>query len=137
MAKILLMILAFIILVFVVVAMYCTMVLAGRFDDNDNNGDNNKGYDNEMFLKKRICSRCKTGKYTYELDPKSETCPYIGCWKKNRCYFYKPLDKPSKNGILSGFKKMRNTTNQKMYEFTEKGDIDTIYAKELSRLGRH
>ena len=92
MAKILLTITALLILAFIVVAMYCACVLAGRSDENENNGDNNEG-DDDMFLKKQICPRCKTGKYTYDLDPKSETCPYIGCWRRNKCSFYKPLEK--------------------------------------------
>ena len=86
-----------IVAVFSVVAMYCAMVVAGRSDDNENNSDNNKGDNCEMFLKKQICPRCKTGKYTYDLDPKSETCPYIGCWRRNKCSFYKPLGKHSKS----------------------------------------
>lgn len=90
----------------IVVALYCALVVAGHSDDNGNNGENNEGDDDEMFWKKQICPRCKTGKYTYELDPKSETCPYIGCWKKNKCHFYKPLDKPSKTGVLKNLKQM-------------------------------
>ena len=104
MAKILLTITALLILAFIVVAMYCACVLAGRSDENENNSDNNEGAD-DMFLKKQICPRCKTGKYTYDLDPKSETCPYIGCWRRNKCSFYKPLEKPSKSGI---FKRNKN-----------------------------
>ena len=77
---------------FFIIAIYCAMVLAGRSDENENNGDNNEG-DDDMFLKKQICPRCKTGKYTYDLDPKSEACPYIGCWRRNKCPFYKPLEK--------------------------------------------
>lgn len=84
------MILAFIILAFVVVVIYCAMVVAGRADDNENNSDNNKG-DDDMFWKKQICPRCKTGKYTYELDPKSDMCPSISCWKNGKCIFYAPL----------------------------------------------
>ena len=103
MAKILITITALIILAFIVVAMYCACVLAGRSDENENNSDNNEGAD-DVFLKKQICPRCKTGKYTYDLDPKSETCPYIGCWKRNKCHFYKPLDKEPKKGGLADLK---------------------------------
>lgn len=110
MAKILLMIIAFIIIVFVVVAMYCACVLAGRSDENENNGDNNEG-DDDIFLKKRICPRCKTGKYTYELDPKAEVCPYIECWKRNKCSFYKPLDKNSKKHFLNGILNKQSDKN--------------------------
>ena len=80
--------------------MYCVMVVVGKTDERENNSDNNEG-DNDMFFKKQICPRCKTGKYTYELDPKSEACPYIGCWKKNKCHFYKPLDKAPKKRFFS------------------------------------
>jgi len=47
-----------------------------------------------MFRKKRLCTNCKTGKESYELDKHSEACPYIGCYKfkKNRCNYYKPLE---------------------------------------------
>ncbi len=92
MAKILLTIAVLLILVLIVVAMYCAMVVAGRSDENDNIGDNNEGVDDEMFWKKQICPRCKNGKYTYDLDPKSELCPYIGCLKNGKCHLYKPLD---------------------------------------------
>ena len=107
MAKILLTITALLILAFIVVAMYCACVLAGRSDENENNSDNNEGAD-DVFLKKQICPRCKTSKYTYDLDPKSETCPYIGCWKRNKCHFYKPLDKEPKKRGVSGFKNKRS-----------------------------
>ncbi len=82
-------------LVVLVVALYCALIIAGRSDEQANM-ENNEGAD-EMFWKKQICPRCKTGKCTYELDPKSEVCPYIGCWKRNKCHFYKPLDKSQKN----------------------------------------
>ena len=119
MAKILLTITALLILAFIVVAMYCACVLAGRSDENENN-DNNEGAD-DMFLKKQICPRCKTGKYTYDLDPKSEVCPYIGCWRRNKCSFYKPLEKPSKSGI---FKRNKNKVT-----VTPPRKIDALYAK--------
>lgn len=112
MAKILITIAALLILAFIVVAMYCACVLAGRSDENENNSDNNEGTD-DVFLKKQIRPRCKTGKYTYDLDPKSETCPYIGCWKRNKCHFYKPLDKEPKKGVFSGFKNKRSVTPSK------------------------
>ena len=112
MAKLLITIAALLILAFIVVAMYCACVLAGRSDENENNSDNNEGTD-DVFLKKQICPRCKTGKYTYDLDPKSETCPYIGCWKRNKCHFYKPLDKEPKKGVFSGFKNKRSVTPSK------------------------
>lgn len=109
MVKILLTILAFIFIAFVVVAMYCAMVVAGRSDDNGND-ENNGGDDIEMFFKKQICPRCKTGKDSYDLDQHSEACPYIGCWKKGKCSFFEPLDTTSKKGIFSGFKNKRSVT---------------------------
>ena len=96
-------------IVVLVIALYCALVIAGRSDEQANM-ENNKGDNCEMFLKKQICPRCKTGKYTYDLDPKSETCPYIGCWRRNKCSFYKPLDKESKKGVFSGFKNKRSVT---------------------------
>lgn len=110
MAKILLTITALLILAFIVVAMYCACVLAGRSDEDEHNSDNNEGAD-DMFLKKQICPRCKTGKYTYDLDPKLETCPYIGCWKRNKCSFYKPLDKNSKKHFLNGILNKQSDKN--------------------------
>ena len=78
--------------------MYGALIIAGRYDENVNNGDNSEG-DDDMFLKKQICPRCKTGKYTYDIDLKSEACPYIRCWERNKCHFYKPLDKTSKKAF--------------------------------------
>ena len=88
-----------IIVLFLVVTMYCALIVAGRSDEQANI-ENNEG-DDDMFLKKQICPRCKTGKYTYDLDPKSEVCPYIGCWRRNKCHFYKPLSKTSQKGFLN------------------------------------
>ncbi len=78
----------------IVVALYSALIIAGRSDEQANI-ENNEGA-NDLFNKK-ICPRCKTGKYTYDLDPKSDVCPYIGCWKRNKCHFYKPLEKSRKN----------------------------------------
>ncbi len=52
-----------------------------------------------MIWKKQICPRCKTGKDSYELDKRSEACPYISCWKNGKCSFYEPLEMPLKTGI--------------------------------------
>ncbi len=79
----------------IVVALYTALIIAGRSDDQVEKG-NSEG-DNDLFWKKQICPRCKTGKYTYDLDPKSEVCPYIECWRRNKCNFYKPLDKHLRN----------------------------------------
>ena len=96
----------------IVVALYCTLIIAGRSDDQAKM-ENNEG-DDDMFFNKLICPRCKTGKYTYDLDPKSDVCPYIGCWKRNKCHFYKPLEKGTKNGIFSGFKNEQSVTSEKL-----------------------
>ncbi len=113
MAKILLTIAGLLMLAFIIVAMYCACVLAGRSDEQANI-ENNEG-DDDMFLKKQICPRCKTGKHTYDLDPKSDVCPYIGCWKRNKCHFYKPLEKGPKKGVLSSFVNKRSITPQKNF----------------------
>ncbi len=73
----------------IVVALYCALIIAGRSDEQIEKDDSG-------FSEKQLCPKCKTGKYTYDLDPKSETCPYIGCLKWNKCPFYKPLEKSSK-----------------------------------------
>ena len=82
--------------------MYCSFVGGGLSNDNGS-GYNSKG-DENMFWGKQICSNCKTGKESYELDNYSETCPYIGCWENGKCHFYVPLDNPSKNKIFKGLK---------------------------------
>lgn len=111
MIKILFGTLALLILAFIVIAMYSALIIAGRSDDQAEK-ENSEG-DDDMFFRKQICPRCKTGKYTYDLDPKSEVCPYIGCWKRNKCHFYKPLEKAPKTGILSGLRKQRSVTPPK------------------------
>ena len=99
-------------LISIVFALYCALIVAGRSDDESEREINNKE-DDDMFFRKQICPRCKTGKYTYDLDPKSDACPYIGCWKRNKCHFYKPLEKAPKAGILSGLHKKRSVTPPK------------------------
>lgn len=48
-----------------------------------------------MLFKRRkgLCSGCKTGKYTYELDGRSEICPYLYFYKNRKCCRYEPLEK--------------------------------------------
>ena len=53
-----------------------------------------------MIWEKQICPRCKTGKDSYELDKRSEACPYISCWKNGKCAFYEPLEKPKKKPFM-------------------------------------
>lgn len=86
-------------IVVMVVALYCALIIAGRSDDDSKENDR-KGTGNRMSLEKQICPRCKTGKYTYDLDPKSDVCPYIECWKRNKCPFYKPLSKDDKTCLF-------------------------------------
>lgn len=109
MLKIIFIAVAITILAFVLLAMMCAMIVAGRSDEQADM-ENNEGAD-EMFWKKQICPRCKTGKYTYDLDPKSETCPYIGCWRRNKCSFYKPFDKNSKKRFLNGILNKQSDKN--------------------------
>ncbi len=104
MLKILFIAVTIIILVFIQFAMYSAMVVAGCSGENENNGDNNEGDDNEMFCKKQMCPRCKTGKDSYELDKRSEACPYLGWWEKGKCSFFVPLEEPSKTGVLKKLK---------------------------------
>ena len=96
-------------IVVLVIALYSALIIAGRSDEQTNM-ENNEG-DADMFLKQQICPRCKTGKYTYDLDPKSETCPYIGCWRRNKCSFYKPFDKNSKKRFLNGILNKQSDKN--------------------------
>lgn len=84
-------------IVVMVVALYCALIISGRSDEQAN--IENNGAVNDLFNKK-ICPRCKTGKYTYDLDPKSDACPYIECWKRNKCPFYKPLSKDDKTCLF-------------------------------------
>lgn len=52
-----------------------------------------------MYKRKReLCPKCKTGKYTYELDKRSPMCPYIGCHNGKKCSMY-AKDKPQKSGF--------------------------------------
>ena len=92
-------------LLFIVVSMCFAMVLTGRSDKA--NSVNNKG-DDFMFWKKQICSKCKTGKYNYELDPKSNMCPNIHCLKNGKCQFYVPLEKNLKICIFKKNKIWKN-----------------------------
>lgn len=80
------------------VARYCALI-ASRRSEGQANMENNEVAD-QMFWRKQICPRCKTGKDSYELDNRSEACPYIGCWKINKCPFYKPFDNPSKRPFI-------------------------------------
>ena len=51
------------------------------------------------MFKRKLCPKCKTGKYTYELDRRSPVCPYIGCYSGKKCPMYVKLEKPQKGGF--------------------------------------
>ena len=51
------------------------------------------------MFKRKLCPKCKTGKYTYELDKRSPVCPYIGCHNGKKCHMYVKLEKPQKGGF--------------------------------------
>ena len=55
------------------------------------------------MFKRKLCPKCKTGKYTYELDRRSPVCPYIGCYSGKKCPMYVKLEKPQKGGTLRWF----------------------------------
>ena len=50
------------------------------------------------MFKKKLCPKCKTGKYTYELDKRSPVCPYIGCYRNKRCSMFVRIE-PKKDGF--------------------------------------
>lgn len=54
-----------------------------------------------MMFRKKLCPHCKTGKYTYALDPRSPECPYIYCHNGKKCAMYERLDEPKKQSFLS------------------------------------
>ena len=72
-----------------------------------------KQKENVMFgRKKYLCSSCKTGKESFELDRHSEMCPYISFYncKKKKCNYYIPLVKDKKtfaSKILGAFNLFR------------------------------
>lgn len=94
MGKILLGILALLILSFIIIAMYCALII-DDFSDKENKSKEN----DELFKKKQLCSKCKIGQESYELDRHSAVCPYISCWRKGKCQFYEPIEKPLKGSI--------------------------------------
>ncbi len=55
------------------------------------------------MFKRKLCPHCKTGKYTYELDPHSPECPYLSLHNGRKCSMYEKLDGPKKYGFLSCF----------------------------------
>ena len=59
------------------------------------------------MFRKKLCPHCKTGKCSYELDPRSPVCPYLSCHNGKKCSMFKMLDEPEKrsflNRILKGY----------------------------------
>ena len=104
MAKTLLTISVLLILAFIIIAIYCALIIAGRSDKDNSSIDSNEE-NNNRFCKRQICPKCKTGKESYNLDIHSDACPYIGCYKNGKCRFYVPLEEPSKQGELNFSKK--------------------------------
>lgn len=52
------------------------------------------------MFRRKLCPRCKTGKYTYELDKNSPECPYLSCCKGRKCSMYQKLEKPKKHAFF-------------------------------------
>ena len=53
------------------------------------------------MLKRKICSTCKTGKISYELDSTSPVCPYMEFYWDKQCPFY---EKDKEIGIFAKIK---------------------------------
>lgn len=83
--NILMTIIALPVFAYIAVAMYYS-----NFDEYRNNANSDKK-DDTVFTQTQICPTCKTGKYTYELDPKADMCPYISSLENGKCQFYQPL----------------------------------------------
>ena len=52
------------------------------------------------MFKRKLCPKCKTGKYTYELDKRSPMCPYIDCYNGKKCPMYVKLEEPQKSSFF-------------------------------------
>lgn len=94
----LLLIISVIIIVLCVVPLCSALIIAGRSDKRADTLYNEGAY--EMFRRKQICPKCKTGRDSLRLDEHSEFCPYIGSLKNGRCPFYVPIEEPSKKEHL-------------------------------------
>lgn len=55
------------------------------------------------MFKRKLCSRCETGKYTYAIDKHSPMCPYIFCHNGKECGMYKKLHKAKNGGDIACF----------------------------------
>lgn len=54
--------------------------------------------------KKGICSHCKIGKDSFELDKQSVECPYITCHNGESCPMFKAVEAPGYKGFLARLK---------------------------------
>ena len=72
------------ILMFIILAVICAVIVAGRSDEKKTR---EKGTE-EVFLKKRLCPKCKTGKESYERDKSSYACPYISLPDEENCKMF-------------------------------------------------
>lgn len=102
-------------LVILVIALYCALVIAGS-SDKVVNKPKVEVRDN-LLRGKQICQRCKTGKYTFELDRHSEACPYIGYREKDKCLFFVPLDKAPKREAMVNLKAGETSKNKNLSDF--------------------
>lgn len=53
-------------------------------------------------MNNQLCPKCQTGLESYQLDPKSEACPYIASHNGNSCAFFKPLKYESESDTDEG-----------------------------------
>lgn len=53
-------------------------------------------------MNNQLCPKCKTGLESYQLDPKSEACPYLAYHNGETCIFYKPLYDESESDSNEG-----------------------------------
>jgi|GEM_PF-4464635 len=110
----------FVFFVFIVVTMCYAMVVAGSSVEYENDGDNSGG-DNKIFTKEQLCPVCKTGKYTFALDPNSDMCPHINCWKDGKCHFYEPIENFPKADTFKGNENNETATKNFRYCSKNKG----------------
>lgn len=51
------------------------------------------------MLKRKLCSDCKIGKYSYELDTRSTHCPYVRGYNGDGCTMFERLKRFEKDQI--------------------------------------
>lgn len=52
-------------------------------------------------MKKELCSRCKTGRDSLLIDPRSDTCPYLGTHTGKKCGMFVKLKKPKHDRFIT------------------------------------